>query len=114
MTKQNALVGAQRLAEENATTLEQNVKAGVASQLQFRLAQNDLLDVKTGLLSVAYKQHIDLAEWDRTMGKYLRFLDETAIRAIVAAVEITEKIALGCRAAHRSCCCRLVFTVAGG
>jgi outer membrane protein TolC len=76
-TKQNALVAAQRLAEENATTLEQNVKAGVASQLEFRLAQNDLLDVKTGLLSVAYKQHIDLAEWDRTTGKYLRFLDET-------------------------------------
>jgi len=76
-TKQKALVPAKRLAEENATTLEQNVKAGVASQLEFRLAQNDLLDVKTGLLSVAYKQHIDLAEWDRTTGKYLRFLDET-------------------------------------
>jgi outer membrane protein TolC len=76
-TKQNALVAAKRLAEENATTLEQNVKAGVASQLEFRLAQNDLLDVKTGLLGVAYKQHVDLAEWDRTTGKYLRFLDET-------------------------------------
>jgi len=77
VTKQNALAVAERLAEENATTLEQNVKAGVASQLEFRLAQKDLLDVKTGLLSVAYKQHIDLAEWDRTTGKYLRFLDET-------------------------------------
>jgi outer membrane protein TolC len=76
-TKQNALAAAQRLAEDNATTLEQNVKAGVASQLEFRQAQNDLLDVKTGLLSIAYKQHIDLAEWDRTTGKYLRFLDET-------------------------------------
>jgi outer membrane protein TolC len=77
-TKQNALVGAKRLAEENATTLEQNVKTGVASQLELRLAQNDFLEVKTGLLSVAYKQHIDLAEWDRATGKYLRFLDATA------------------------------------
>lgn len=76
-TKQKALVAAKRLAEENATTLEENMKAGVASQLEFRLAQNDLLDVKTGLLGVAYKQRIDLAEWDRTTGKYLRFLDET-------------------------------------
>jgi outer membrane protein TolC len=76
-TKQKALVPAQQLAEENAATLEQNVKAGVASQLEFRLAQNDLLDVKTGLLIVAYRQHVVLAEWDRTTGKYLRFLDET-------------------------------------
>lgn len=76
-TKEKALVQAQRLAEENAATLEENVKTGVASQLEFRLAQNDLLDVKTGLLSVAFKQQIDLAEWDRTTGRYLRFLDET-------------------------------------
>jgi outer membrane protein TolC len=77
-TKQNALAGAKRLAEENATTLEQNVKTGLSSQLELRLAQNDLLEVKTGLLSVAYKQHIDLAEWDRATGKYLRFLDASA------------------------------------
>ena len=77
-TKQKALVPAQRLAEENANNLEQNVKAGVASQLEFRLAQNDLLDVKTGLLILAYKQYVDLAEWDRATGKYLRFLDATA------------------------------------
>ena len=77
-TKQKALMDASAAAEQNATTLQQNLAGGVVSQLEFRLAQNDLLEVKTALLSLAYKQHVDLAEWDRATGKYLRFVDETA------------------------------------
>lgn len=76
--KRKALLGASTAASENSTTVEQNLAGGVASQLEYRLAQNDLLDVKTGLLSLAFKQHVDLAEWDRATGKYLQFVDESA------------------------------------
>jgi outer membrane protein TolC len=76
--KQKALRDASSAAEQNAATLQQNLAGGVASQLEFRLAQNDSLEVKTALLSLAYQQHVDLAEWDRATGKYLRFVDENA------------------------------------
>ena len=76
--KQQALRDASTAAEQNAATLQQNLAGGVASQLEFRLAQNDSLEVKTALLSLAYQQHVDLAEWDRATGKYLRFVDENA------------------------------------
>ena len=76
--KEKALREAATAAEQNAVTVQQNLAGGVASQLEFRLAQNDLLEVKTALLSLAYQQHVDLAEWDRATGKYLRFVDETA------------------------------------
>ena len=77
-TKQKALQGASAAAQENSTTVQQNLAGGVTSQLEYRLAENDSLDVKSGLLSVAYKQHVDLAEWDRATGKYLQFVDESA------------------------------------
>jgi outer membrane protein TolC len=72
---EKALRAASGAAEENAQRLQQNVDAGVGSQLEFRLGQNDLLDVRTALLSLAYKQQVDLAEWDRATGRYLHFLD---------------------------------------
>jgi outer membrane protein TolC len=75
-TKHRALLDASAAAQENAQLVQQNLTAGVSSQLEFRLAQNDLLEVRTGLLSIAYKQHVDLAEWDRATGRYLQFLDE--------------------------------------
>ncbi len=75
--KQKALLTASSAAEQNAAAMQENFAGGVASQLENRLAQNDLLEVRTGLLSLAYKQHVDLAEWDRATGKYLQFLDES-------------------------------------
>lgn len=76
-TKEKALRAASVSADENATTLEQNLNAGIGSQLEFRVGQNDLVDVKTGLLSLAFKQNVDLAEWDRATGKYLQFVDDS-------------------------------------
>jgi outer membrane protein TolC len=76
--KQKALQDASTAAEQNSTTVQQNLAGGVSSQLEYRLAQNDLLEVKTGLLSLAYQQQVDLAEWDRATGKYLQFVDDTA------------------------------------
>jgi outer membrane protein TolC len=74
-TKEKALQAASLAAEENARTIEQNLAGGISSQLEYRLAQNDLLEVKTALLTLAFQQHVDLAEWDRATGKYLRFVD---------------------------------------
>ena len=58
--------------------MEQNLAGGISSQLEFRLAQNDSARSENGLLSLAYQEHVDLAEWDRATGKYLQFVDETA------------------------------------
>jgi Outer membrane protein len=70
--KQRALQGASAAAEQNASTLRQNLEAGVASQLEFRSAENDLLEVRTGLLTLAYLQSVARAEWDRATGRYLQ------------------------------------------
>ena len=77
-TKQQALQGASSAAEQNAATVRQNLEGGLASQLEFRLAENDLLEVKTELLTLVYQQSLALAEWDRATGRYLQFSDDTA------------------------------------
>ena len=69
---EKALQGASAAAEQNAGTLRQNLEGGVASQLEFRLAENDLLEVRTGLLTLAYLQSVARAEWDRATGRYLQ------------------------------------------
>lgn len=77
-TKQRALQSAAAAANENASAIEQNLARGISSQFEYRLAQNDLLEVQTALLALAWQQHVDLAEWDRATGKYLRFMDANA------------------------------------
>jgi outer membrane protein TolC len=74
-TQEKALRGASIAAEENSATVQQNLHAGIASQLEYRLAQNDLLSVQTALATLAYRQQVDLAELDRATGRYLRFVD---------------------------------------
>lgn len=76
--KQRVLSGASSAAQENSMTVQQNLSAGVSSQLEYRLAENDLLDVQTALLTLAYQQQVGLAEWDRATGRYLRFVDVQA------------------------------------
>jgi outer membrane protein TolC len=77
-TKHKALQAASAAADENAKAIEQNLARGISSQYEYRLAENDLLEVQTALLTLAYQQHVDLAEWDRATGKYLRFMDGNA------------------------------------
>ncbi|MDB6146963.1 MAG: hypothetical protein JWO45_627 [Spartobacteria bacterium] len=76
--KQDLLQKASFAAEENATAVRQNVGGGVVSQLEFRLAENASLEIKSNLLSLAYQQKLALAEWDRATGRYFQFSDETA------------------------------------
>jgi outer membrane protein TolC len=67
------LAGASTASRQNTQTIEKNLEAGVSSQLEFRLAQNDFLKMKAGLLKLAYQRSLALAEWDRATGRYLRF-----------------------------------------
>lgn len=76
-SKQTSLASASSSAEQTATTVQQNLAGGVLSQLEFRLAENALLDIKSGLFSLAYQQNVALAEWDRASGRYFQFLDDS-------------------------------------
>jgi hypothetical protein len=76
--KQDSLVHASSAAEKNALTVQQNLAGGVVSQYEFRLAQNALLETRSGLLTLAYQQKLALAEWDRATGRYFQFSDDTS------------------------------------
>ncbi|HEY2102398.1 MAG TPA: TolC family protein [Chthoniobacterales bacterium] len=77
-TKHRQLAGASSAAEENAATLQQNLAQGIVSQFEFRLAENDLLEIKSGLVSLAYQQKLALAEWDRATGRYFQFSHDSS------------------------------------
>jgi outer membrane protein TolC len=77
-TKQQSLITASSSAEQNASTVRENLAAGVVSQLEYRLAENSLLDARTGLLGLAYQENVALAEWDRALGRYLQFSDDNS------------------------------------
>jgi outer membrane protein len=74
--KEKELKNASFAAGQNAEGFRKNLDQGISSQLEYRLAQNDLLKVQTGLLKLAYQRSLALAEWDRVTGRYLRFTNE--------------------------------------
>jgi outer membrane protein TolC len=76
--KQAALTRATGAAEQSAATLQENLSSGVVSQLEFRMAENASLEIKSALLDLAYQQHLALAEWDRATGRYFQFSNENA------------------------------------
>ncbi len=74
--KYASLTQATSSAERTVATIDQNLSSGVASRLESRLAENASLDVRTGLLSLAYQQKLALAELDRVTGRYFQYSDE--------------------------------------
>jgi hypothetical protein len=76
--KHRSLAGASAAAEGNASTLQQNLAEGVVAQFEFRQAENDWLEVKSGLITLAYQQNLALAEWDRATGRYFQFSHDPA------------------------------------
>jgi outer membrane protein len=76
--KQASLSQATTAAEQSAVTTQENLNSGVASQLEFRMAENASLETKSALLNLAYEQQVALAEWDRATGRYFQFSDETS------------------------------------
>jgi outer membrane protein TolC len=73
-----SLVQASALAEKNVASVQENRAHGLASILDFRSAESDLLIARRGVLSAIYEQNVALAEWDRITGRYFQFSEKPA------------------------------------
>ena len=63
-------------AEQTASAVQQNLGSGLASQLEYRLAEGSFLKTESGLLEASYLQNVALAEWDRATGRYFQFAED--------------------------------------
>jgi outer membrane protein TolC len=60
--------------DETLRSVNDQVRAGTASQVAFSNAESSLLDARIGAVNVAAEQAVALAELDRITGRYLRFI----------------------------------------
>ena len=63
-------------AEQTAAAVQQNLGSGLASQLEYRLAEGSFLKTETGLLEASYMNNVARAEWDRATGRYFQFAED--------------------------------------
>jgi outer membrane protein len=63
-------------AEQTAAAVQRNFGSGLASQLEYRLAEGSYLKTQSGLLEASYLQNVALAEWDRATGRYFQFSED--------------------------------------
>ena len=63
-------------AEQTAEAVEQNLGSGLASQLEYRIAEESQLKTQTGLLQASYLNNVARAEWDRATGRYFQFAED--------------------------------------
>jgi outer membrane protein TolC len=66
------------VAQQNVGLLRENMKQGLASQLEYRDAEESLLETRDRLLNAIYQQNMARAEWDLATGRYFQFSDDTA------------------------------------
>ena len=71
--RHNALISGATNAEEAAAAVQRNLGSGLASQLEYRVAESSSLKTQSGLLEASYLQNVALAEWDRATGRYFQF-----------------------------------------
>ncbi len=76
--REKSLAAASAAAKESALLVQQNLVGGLASQFEYRLTQNGLLQTESGLFDAIYQYNLALAEWDRVSGRYFQFSDDTA------------------------------------
>jgi outer membrane protein TolC len=74
----HSLLQSSALAEKNVASVQENRAHGLASILDFRSAESDLLIARRGVLSAIYEQNVALAEWDRITGRYFQFSEKPA------------------------------------
>jgi outer membrane protein TolC len=79
--RQKSFADATAAAEQSATVVGRNLAGGLASQLEYRLTQNGLLQTKSGLLTAIYEHNLAVAEWDRATGRYFQFSDPPSPRS---------------------------------
>jgi outer membrane protein TolC len=77
--RQESLSSASTAAQQGVELVSQNLANGLASQLEYRVSQNGLLEVKSGLLEAAYQRSLAMAEWDRATGRYFQFSDDRKV-----------------------------------
>jgi outer membrane protein TolC len=63
-------------AKQAAVAVQQNLGSGLASQLEYRLAEGNQLKTESGLLEASYLQNVELAEWDRATGRYFQLAED--------------------------------------
>ncbi|HZR79393.1 MAG TPA: TolC family protein [Chthoniobacterales bacterium] len=63
-------------AEQTAEAVQQNLGSGLASQLEYRVAEDSHLKTQTGLLEASYLNNVARAEWDRATGRYFQFSED--------------------------------------
>jgi outer membrane protein TolC len=63
-------------AEQTAAAVQQNLGSGLASQLEYRVAEDSHLKTQTGLLEASYLNNVARAEWDRATGRYFQFAED--------------------------------------
>jgi outer membrane protein TolC len=73
--RQESLSSASTAAQQSVELVSQNLANGLASQLDYRVSQNGLLQTRSGLLEAAYQRSLAMAEWDRATGRYFQFSD---------------------------------------
>ena len=74
--RHNALISGSSNAELAAAAVQQNLGSGLASQLEYRVAESSFLKTQSGLLEASYLQNVALAEWDRATGRYFQFSED--------------------------------------
>jgi outer membrane protein TolC len=75
-----SFIAAATVAEQNVKSVEENRSHGLASILDFRTAESDLLVTRRGILSAIYEEKVAFAEWDRATGRYFQFSDDTTAK----------------------------------
>ncbi|HEX4629692.1 MAG TPA: TolC family protein [Chthoniobacterales bacterium] len=73
-----SLTAAASGAEQNVNVVQRSLTEGLSSQLEFRTAESSFLETKGALLTAAYQQNIARAEWDRAIGRYFQFSNDTS------------------------------------
>jgi outer membrane protein TolC len=76
--QRESLAKAAGVAQQNVELILENMKEGLASQLEYRDAENSLLTTHDRLLDATYQQNVARAEWDRATGRYFQFSDDGA------------------------------------
>ncbi|HJT45709.1 MAG TPA: TolC family protein [Chthoniobacterales bacterium] len=74
--RHNALISGATNAEQAAAAVQQNLGSGLASQLEYRVAESSYLKTQTGLLEASYLQNVALADWDRATGRYFQLAED--------------------------------------
>jgi outer membrane protein TolC len=74
--RHNALISGANNAEQAAFAVQQNLGSGLASQLEYRVAESSYLKIQSGLLEACYLHNVALADWDRATGRYFQFSED--------------------------------------